>query len=866
METTLLRLYRGLLVFYPAEFRDEYARELCLALVDRCREERSRLGLLAVWIHAAFGILAEAPKEHYHLMMQDIRHAIRVMRKDAPITAAAIAILALGIGSTTAVFTLVNGILVRPLPYPEHDRLVKVEEFQPPHEDFDGDIAFPNYLDIRTRMRLLDDVGVFTEGEPTIRGEGDAERVPGATISDGVFRVLGVKPLLGRLFTREEDVPKGASVVVLGEELWRRRYGADPGILGRTIGIGSTRRTVIGVMPSSFHFPERAELWLPLQISRKDSPRTDHYLQGIARLKSGVSVEQATAELESLMRQINKENPTTDYGNLVRAIPIRTAVAGEYRPAVITLLAAVGFLLLIACANITNLLLIKASVRTREMAVRTALGASRARLIRQLITESALFGLVGGVAGIALAYAGVPALLSLIPIDLPRWMTFSIDGRVLGFALLVSLATSLIFGVVPAFGSSRVELSGTLKEGGRTGTAGARRSLLRNGLVVAEVALSLTLLAGAGLMVRSFLQLRHQPMGFAAAEKILTLNLGWPGDRYPRGPKARALQTNIERELSGLPGVSSVALASGVPLASVWGRSLTVEGFPLLSLKDAPSIFYSVASPAYFRTLGIPIVEGRNFMADDWDHPLVTIVDESLAKQYWPNESAIGKRVRYGPPENNEPWHTIVGVAGNVRTENLSARNRWNIYVPFSPFFTAQSVMIRTRQDPMRLAEAVRKRIVGIDRDIAVSQVFSLEQIVDRAAWRERFFTVLFAVFSALAVVLAAVGLYGVLAYAVSLRTHEIGIRMALGASARQVQGMVLRQGLLLTGLGLFCGIAAALALTRLMATQLYHVSPSDPATFAAVTAILMIVAAVAAVIPARRATLVDPVVALREE
>jgi putative ABC transport system permease protein len=569
--------------------------------------------------------------------------------------------------------------------------------------------------------------------------------------------------------------------------------------------------------------------------------------------------------LASLLRQINQENPATDSGNSARAVPLRTAITGEYRPAVITLLAAVGFLLLIACANITNLLLIKASVRTREMAVRTALGASRPRLIRQLITESALFGLAGGLAGIALAYAGVPALLSLIPVELPRWMTFAIDVRVLGFALAISLLTSVIFGVAPAFGASRVELTGALKEGGRTGTAGARRNLLRNGLVVAEVALSLTLLAGAGLMVRSFLALRHQPLGFTP-EKILTLDLAWPGDRYPRGPKARAMQANIQHELSSLPAATSVAFASGVPLASMWGRSLTVEGFPLLPLKQAPIIFHTVVSQNYFRTLGIPLVEGRDFIDADWDNPMVTIVDQSLAKRYWPNGSALGKRVRYGPPEDNEPWHTIVGVVSAVRNENLTGQNRWNVYIPFGTDYSPRAVILRTSQDPMSLAQAVRGRIVALDHDIAVSRIRSLEQVIDRAAWRERFFTVLFTVFSTLALLLAAIGLYGVLSYAVSLRTHEIGIRMALGASARQVQGMVLREGLLLTAIGLTCGLLAALALTRLLTAQLYHVSPTDPQTFATVVLLLIGVAVIAAFIPARRATYVEPVVALREE
>ncbi len=864
MEPGLVRLYRGLLILYPAEFRDEYGRELCLALLDRCREQRSRAGLLLVWIHAAIGVLAEAPKEHYYVMLQDIRHALRVMRKDAPVTAAAIVILALGIGSTTAVFTLVNGILVRPLPYPDPERIVAVDEYQK-ETDFRGDVAFPNYQDLRARTRLLEDLGVYQEGLRTIRGEGDAEMVPGAQISDGVFHVLGVKPILGRVFTREEDVPNGPKVVVLSEELWKRRYAGDPSILGKTVEIGPTRFMVIGVMPASFHFPERAELWLPLQLSPKDSTRTDYYLSAIARLRPGVSVEQASAELRSLIRQINQENPTTDSGNSARAIPIRTAITGEYRPAVITLLAAVGFLLLIACANITNLLLIKASVRTREMAVRTALGASRPRLIRQLITESALFGLAGGLAGVALAYAGVPALLSLIPIELPRWMTFSIDARVLGFAISVSLLTSLIFGVAPAFGASRVELTGTLKEGGRTGTAGARRNLLRNGLVVAEVALSLTLLAGAGLMVRSFLALRHQPLGFTP-ERILTLSLAWPGDRYPQGPKARAMQANIQHELASLPGATSVAFASGVPLANMWIRSVTVEGFPLLPLRQAPLIFHSVVSPNYFRTMGIPLVEGRDFTEADWDNPMVTIVEESLAKHYWPNGSALGKRVRYGPPEDNEPWHTIVGVAADARSENLSGQNRWNVYIPFGTHYSPRAVILRTNQDPMSLAQSVRGRIVALDHNIAVSQIHSLEQVVDRASWRERFFTVLFSVFSALALLLAAVGLYGVLSYAVSLRTHEIGIRMALGASARQVQTMVLQQGLLLTSLGVSCGILAALTLTRLLGTQLYHVSPRDPQTFFTVSGILMCVSVAAAFIPARRATQVEPVVALRDE
>lgn len=862
-------LYRGLLVLYPAEFRDEYGRELCLALLDRCREQRTRFGILLVWIHAALGVLAEAPKEHGHVMLQDIRHAFRVMWKDAAITAAAIAVLALGIGCATAVFSLVNGILVRPLPYFQPERIVAVAEFNGSSTEFGSSLAFPNYQDIRARTRLLEDIGVYSEGEATIRGEGDAEVIPFASVSDGVFPVLGIKPILGRVISRADDVPKGPNVVVLSEDLWKRRYGGDRAIIGRTIEIRSARRTVIGVMPSSFRFPDRAEAWLPLQLDPKSSfggaTRADLWLQAIARLKPGVSVYQATQELISLMKQINEEQPQSSYGNSAHAMSMQKFVAGEYRAVVLTLLCAVGFLLLIACANITNLMLIKASTRVREMALRTAMGASRTRLIRQLITESLLFGLAGGAAGILLSLAGIPLLLTLIPIQLPVWMTFSVDWRVLSFALAVSLITSLIFGVAPAFGASRIDLTSSLKEGGRTGTTGVRRHLLRNSMVVAEVALSLALLVGAGLMVRSFQALRNQSLGFQP-EKTLTLNLSWPGYRYQTGPTARALLERMQRDLGSLPGVSTVAFASGAPLASAWGRSLTVEGYPVLPLKDAPLINHTVVSPGYFRALGISIVEGRDFTSADWDNPHLTIVDQSLAKRYWPKESAVGKRVRYGPPEWNEPWHTVIGVAGDVRNQRLNGGARWNIYIPTSPNYPPSTVLLRTAQDPLALAKTVRSRVIAIDHDIAVSEIYSLEQVVDRAAWRERFVTVLFSVFSGLALLLAGVGLYGVLAYAVSLRSHEIGIRMALGASSGQVQGMILRQGLVLTMLGLVAGTAIALALTRLLATQLYRISPRDPQTFVTVTLLLVGVSALAIFFPARRATIVDPMIALREE
>jgi predicted permease len=863
-----IRLYRGLLFLYPAEFRDEYARELCLALDDRCREQSWMPGILLVWIHAALGVLFEAPKEHYHMIIQDLRYAIRMMRREALVTAAAIVVLALGIGSTTLVFSLADGLLVRPLPYPEQDRLVAVEEYHPMETRAGGAVAFPNYLDIRARTQLLQDLALYSEGRATIRGEGEAERVPNALASDGLFGILQVQPLFGRTFTAEEALKNGPKVVVLGEDLWRRRYGADPDIIGKTLIIGTDSTAVIGVMPSRFHFPENAEMWLPLQLSpvgRGGGTRTDHWLQGIARLKPGVSDEQASDELRSLMGQINAENPVTSYGNIARAVPFRAYVASQYRLAVISLLGAVGFLLLIACANVTSLLLVKASSRAREMAVRAALGASRRRLIRQLVSESVLLGLAGGAAGLVLTYAGLRPLLSLIPITLPTWMHFEIDGRVLGFALAVSLLTSILFGLVPAFGTSGVDLTEALKEGGRSATTGTRRRFVRNGLVVGEVALSLALLAGAGLMVRSFLALRSQELGFRP-ENVVTLQLAVPNTRYPPGPQGRALLGRVQEEVSSSPGVSSVAFASGAPLNSQWGRSLTVEGYPVLVLKDAPMIQHTVVSPGYFKTLGITLLAGREFVDSDWDNPLVTIVDQSLARKYWPAESPIGKRIRFGPPEDNEPWHTIVGVVSNVQNQTLSEPGNLSVYLPASPQFSPSSLIARADHDPLRVAGGIRSRIQQIDPDIATSQILTEDQIIERASWPQRFFAVLFAVFAALALVLAAVGLYGVLAYAVSLRTHEIGIRMALGATGSQVRRMVMGQGVMLVGIGLAVGTLATYGLTRLLASQLYQVSATDPRTYAGVTTVLVLTALLASYLPARRATRVDPVVALRDE
>jgi putative ABC transport system permease protein len=755
-------------------------------------------------------------------------------------------------------------LLLRPLPYSHPDRIVAVREYNPKDPLESGALNYLDYVDMRARNRLLEDVGVYDNLMVTLRGDGLAERVPATGVSDGLFGVLGVSPLLGRGFTADETMFHGAKVAILSEELWQRRYGGDPNIVGKTMDADGERYTIVGVMHSDFRFPGRSELWLPLQINQQQARRTDFFLSGVSRLKPGVTVEQATAELESTLEQIHRENPQSNNGWRARASDYREYLSGPYRKSVIALLVAVGLLLAIACANVSNLLLVKASSRTREMAVRTALGATRPRLIRLLVSESLLLGLAGGVLGVLLAYAGIPALLSLIPVKLPLWMNFTIDAGVLTFALVVSLITSIVFGVIPAFAASGVDLTKALKEGGRGSGAGLRQKVLRNGLVVAEIAISVMLLAGAGLMVRSFIALRTQNLGYRA-EHVLSLDIAYPEQRYADGAPARALLRRLTDDISSLNGIRSLAFASGAPLNDGWGRIYSIEGRPV-PLNDMPFINHIVITPQYFKTLGIPLLRGRDFTDADFDTPRIVIVSESFAKKHWPRESPIGKRIRFGPPKNNEPWHMVVGVAADSKHGQMKGEDRDSVYLPYSADITPATLLARTTGDPAQLSKTIQGRIAAIDHDIATSQVLTLDQIIDRFAWQDRFWTVLLAAFSGLALLLAAVGLYAVLSYTVSLNRREIGIRIALGASASSIRGFVMRQGMALTGAGLILGLLAALALTHLLQTLLYETSPVDPATYIALPIVLMLVALLAAFLPTRRAIRVDPVDALRQD
>ena len=499
--------------------------------------------------------------------------------------------------------------------------------------------------------------------------------------------MLGVPPLLGRTFTAAEGQPDGPKVVLLSQAFWSRRYGADPAILGKTISLGGVPTRVIGVMPPAFHFPDTAELWTPLQLeaTRPGGRRTDHYLNGIARLRAGATPQQAQSDLRGIMQQISRENPTETYGQTVNVESFRVSATRRVRPVLLTLLGAVGCVLLIACANITNLLLVRATARHREVAVRAALGASRTRLVRQFVIESLLLGLAGAAGGVLLAWAAVPALLRLAPDRIPHWVSFSPDIRVMAFVVLLTMGTGILAGIVPALSSSRLNVVEALKESGRSATSGRASARLRAGLVVAEVALSMLLLIGAGLMIRTFLNLQRQSAGFRI-DNLTTLQTAAPADRYPEGPAAVQLVRRTLQEFAALPGVVGVAGASGVPLQDAWGRSLTAEGSPELSLKDAPMNNHTIVTPGYFQTLGIPIVEGRDFNEQDGKSPMVTIIDAGLARRYWPNASALGKRVRYGPPKNHEAWHIVVGVVGEARNQSLRELRHHSVYLPYGEF------------------------------------------------------------------------------------------------------------------------------------------------------------------------------------
>jgi putative ABC transport system permease protein len=794
----------------------------------------------------------------------DFRLALRRLLKEPRFSLMAVTVLGLGIGSTTLVFSLANGLLLRPLSYPHLDRIVAIDEYSPTDANEKGTVNFLNYLDLRARTRLLSDIGIYDDGNIDILFRDSAMSVPGARATDGLFSVLGVAPLLGRTLNRDDCLPHAPLVAVISQEFWQQHYGGDSSVLGQYVETEDHRFRIVGVMPRGFHFPGRAELWVPLQTDPAHANRTDYNRQAIARLKSGVSLEAANTELESLLQEIHRENPVSNNNWHIHAVFLRRALTAEYSKPVISLLVAVAFLLLIACANVSYLLLVRASARASEMAVREAIGASRLRIMRQLTAENLVLGAAGCSLGVILAYLGTPALLSLIPVDLPSWMNFSVDIRVLIFALGIAVLTAIGAGLAPMILSTSGNLTLSLRGGGRVQSSSGNQKTLRRVLIVAELALSMVLLVGAGVMVQSFRALISQNLGYAP-QNLLSLGINYPDRSYPDGPKARALINELIEKMAVQPGVISVAAMTEPPLESTWTRIFTIEGH-LLPLKDMQFVTHIVVTPGYFRTLQLPLLQGRDFNEADYDTPNVLIVSKSFAAARWAHESAIGKRVRFGPPKNQEPWHTVIGVVADSKMRGLQKAETAAVYLPYSPEVTPAIFLVRASADPLKLVPALRALIGGVDRSISVSAVLTLDQIREQGSWRERFFSVLMTSFTGIALMLAAVGFYAMLSYNVSLQRQEIAIRIALGASYSRVLQLVMSEGLRLVGIGLAVGAVLAAGLTRLLQSQIFQVSPMDPVAWIAAVLALIVVAALAMFSPVRKAIRVDPVVALREQ
>jgi putative ABC transport system permease protein len=796
-------------------------------------------------------------------LLQDLRYTVRTLLKNRGFALVAVLTLALGIGANSAIFSVVNAVLLRPLPYAESERLVAVSPGVMPGE----------YLLMREENRSFAEVAIYRSGVGfNLSGDGEPERLTGAYASTNLFSTLGAGPLFGRTFLPAEEEPGDDRVVILSHDLWRQRFGADPQVLGREILVDGEPHTVVGVMQAHFHFPAAGtQLWIPLGVTRTSPPALWGGWGGnvVARLRPDVAPEQALAEMHALTQRFREANtlwtPAADYRPDQRVVQLRDEMVGDVRRMLLVVLGAVGFVLLIACANVANLLLARAAARRKEVAVRTALGAGRGRLVRQLLTESLVLAVVGGAIGLLLAYCGVHVLERGLPADTPRLAEIAIDLQVLGFTLLITLLTGVLFGVLPALRASRADVHGALKQGARPGFSAGHRRLSAT-LVAGEIALAVVLVSGAGLLIRSFSELLRVDPGFRV-ESVVSARITPPPVLYGEAHRQRAFYAELLERTQTLPGVQSVAATNQLPLVGQWsGFAFEVEGDPYLPGTSAPTTADRRVTPEYLRVMGIPLLSGRLLSeADRQGTPGVALVNEAMARQSWPGEDPVGKRFK--PVWWQDQWITVVGVVANVRQQGLAAEVEPEIYRPFAQEPTdAMTLILRTTADPGALVANLRSALAAVDPDVPVSEIRTLEQVISQAVTTPRFTMLLLTVFAALALVLGAVGIYGVLSYAVGQRTHEIGVRMALGARRSDMLALVVQQGLVLTLIGVGVGLLGAFAATRLLRTLLFEVSPTDPLTFLAVPLLLGAVALLASYLPARRAARVDPMIALRSE
>ena len=797
---------------------------------------------------------------------QDIRYGMRSLLKKPGFTLTAVIALGLGIGANTAIFSVINGVLLRSLSYREPDRIVMLWEQNLTVNRNQNVVSPANFLEWQKQSSSFQQMAAAWDTRVNLTEGGEPEEIQAQRVTATFFPALGVQPLMGRSFAEEEDRPGGNLVVVLGHRLWQTRFGGNPGILGQQTTISGRSYTIVGVMPADFHFLNReVQAWLPLALDPAiDYRKSGRFLRTLACLKPGPTIQQAQTELSGIAKQLEKEHPAYNVGWGVNVVPIHEQVVGDIRPILNLLLAAVALVLLIACANVANLLLSRAAARHKELALRAALGAGRMRLIRQMLTESVLLGLMGGAFGVFLAYWGIQVLIAFGPDNIPRLHDITIDPRVLGFTFVVSVSTGMLFGLLPALQASRPDLNDALKEGAR-GSTGGRGRIFRNLFVVAEVSLALVLLIGAGLMIRSFFQLHQVRTGFTT-ENVLTMRVQLPMAKYKEAGQRAAFFKQAQERIALLPGVKAAGAINFLPLNGLASSSsFKVEGRPEPAVGELPGTEVRVITPNYFTAMGIPLLKGRVFDEHDGADSRVLVINETMARRFFPNENPIGKRivVSWDPNVADE----IVGVVGDIKEYGLNLDSNPAIYWPHprEPY-QFMNFVLRTSTDPMLLASAAQKEIRALDPNQPVADVRTLRQVVSKSIARPRFNTLLLAIFAGVALVLASVGIYGVMNYSATQRTHEIGIRMALGAERSDIMRLVVGQGMLLTGTGIVIGVLASWALTRVMASLLFGVTATDLPTFIGVSAVLAAVAFIANYIPARKATRVNPVIALRYE